>query len=183
MKRSMHTAGLTALATTAMLVACSGGGGGNGPAQRQPGMWEMTAKVTQLQLTGASPEMQARANAQVGQPRTQSQCLSPEEAGDPLAQMRQMMAQQGATANCRFSDQVFAGGTIRVRASCPAAGGGSADFSIEGTFTETTIQSVMNVTGQGPAGPDGISGMRLSMEMSGRRTGDCPGSGRPANSM
>jgi hypothetical protein len=179
MKRSIHSAGLTALAATTMLVACSGGGGGNGPAQRQPGMWETKAKVTQLQITGAPPEMQARANAQIGQERTSSECLTAEQARDPLAQMRQMMSQQGATANCRFSDQVFAGGTIRIRASCPAAGGGSADIAVEGTFTETTMTATMTMNAQGPADPSagGATGMRMTAETSGRRTGDCPGSG------
>jgi hypothetical protein len=181
MKRSIHLVSITALATTAILAACSGGGGGggNGPAQRQPGMWETKAKITQLQLTGAPAEIQARANSQVGQERSTSECLTPEQARDPLAQMRRMMAAQGATQNCTFSDQVFSGGTINIRGRCPAAGGGSAEIALTGTFTETTMTATMNVTAQGPADPSvgGATGMRLTAETSGRRTGECPASG------
>lgn len=177
MKRSILV-GITALATSAILAACSGGGGGgNGPAQRQPGLWETKAKITQLQITGGAPEIQARANAQVGQERTQNECLTPEQARDPLAQMRAMMAQQGPTANCTFSDQVFTGGVINIRGRCPAAGGGSAEIALTGTFTETTMTATMNVTAQGQPDPSmgGATGMRITAETSGRRTGDCAG--------
>ncbi|HYD11247.1 MAG TPA: DUF3617 domain-containing protein [Allosphingosinicella sp.] len=164
-----------------LLAACSGGGGGggSGAAQRQPGMWESTSKITQLQLTGAPPEMQARANAQVGQSQNSRECLTPEQARDPMGQMRRIMARQGPTANCTFSDQVFAGGVVRIRGTCPAAGGGSAQIALEGTFTETTMNVTMNVNAQGPASAQmpGVTGMRISAETSARRTGECPGSG------
>jgi hypothetical protein len=166
---SLLAAGIAAIAITA---ACS-----KGPEQRQPGMYETTAKITSLQLTGAPPEVQARANTQVGQSRSTSECLTAEQARDPLAQMRQMMAQQGATANCRFSDQTFSGGTIRVHATCPAAAGGSAEVSLEGSFTETTMQATMTMNAQGPASAamPGVTGMRIVAESMSRRTGDCPG--------
>lgn len=178
MKRSILV-GITALATSAILAACSGGGaaGGNGPAQRQPGLWETKAKITQLQITGGAPEFQARANAQVGQERTASECLTAEQARDPLAQMRAMMAQQGPTANCTFSDQVFTGGVINVRGRCPAAGGGSAEIALTGTFTETTMTATMNVTASGAPDPamGGATGMRITLDTTGRRTGECAG--------
>ena len=175
MKQSvLLAAGVSAI----LIAACSKGG--NGPAQRQAGMWETKAKVTSIQLTGAPPEIQARANSQVGQERTASECLTAEQARDPIAQMRQMMAQQGPTANCTFSDQVFSGGTIRVHGRCPAAGGGSAEIALDGSFTETTMQATMNVTAQGPASAQmpGVTGMRIAMETQSRRTGDCPGGAR-----
>jgi hypothetical protein len=171
---------LLAAGVAAILVgACSKGG--NGTAQRQPGMWETKAKITSLQLTGAPPEIQARANSQVGQERTASECLTPEQARDPVGQMRQMMAAQGSmAANCTFSDQTFAGGVIRVHGTCPAAGGGSAEINLEGTFTETTMQATMNVNASGPASAamPGVTGMRIAMETQGRRTGECPGGAR-----
>jgi hypothetical protein len=168
---------LLAAGVSVILVAgCSRGG----PQQRQPGMWETRAKITSIQLTGAPAEIQARANSQVGQERTASECLTPEQARDPIAQMRSMMAQQGPTANCTFSDQVFSGGTIRVHGTCPAAGGGSAEIALDGTFTETTMQATMNVNAQGPASAQmpGVTGMRIAMETQSRRTGDCPGTAR-----
>ena len=191
MKRSIHLASLAAIASTTMLIACSGGGGnnatasGSGPANRQPGLWETSAKVTALELTGASPEMQARANARVGQVQTANECVTPEMVRDPVAQMRAMMARQGATANCQFLDQVWGGGVIRVRARCPAAQGGSAEIAIEGSFTETTMRATMNVTASGPASAEmpGVTGLRLTAETNGRRVGECPGSNRPANTM
>ena len=168
-------AGIAAITVTAACNRDGGGGAGGGAAQRQPGQWESTAKVTAIQLTGAPPEIQARANSQVGQTRTGSECLTPEQARDPLAQMRRLMAQQGPTANCTFSDQVFSGGTIRIHGTCPAAGGGSAEIALDGTFTATTMQATMTVNAQGPASAamPGVTGMRITAEMNGRRTGEC----------
>jgi hypothetical protein len=178
MKRSIVlAAGIAAITVTA---ACNKDGGG-AAVQRQPGQWESTAKITTIQLTGAAPEIQARANSQVGQTHTGSECLTAEAARDPMAQMRQMMAQQGPAANCQFTDQVFAGGTIRIRATCPAAAGGSAELSVDGTYTATTMQATMSVNAQGPAAATmpGVTGMRLTMETTGRRTGECTGGAAP----
>ena len=103
----------------------------------------------------------------VGQSQTNQDCISPERARNPLQGMRQMMP-QGQAANCRFTDEVFAGGVIRIRATCPGPGGGAGggQMSLEGSFTATTLQATLSVRAQGanPAMP-GATGMNMSAEV------------------
>ena len=175
MKRSI----LLAVSVAAITIAagCSkGGGGGNGATQRQPGQWESVTTIKSIDIPGAPPQVLQQVRAQVGQAQTQRECLTAEQARDPLAQMRRMLS-QGNTGNCNFTDQVFAGGTIRIRGTCSPAGGGTAQVSLEGTFTETTLEANLTMNAQGPAGAamPGVTSMNMAAEVRGRRVGDCPG--------
>jgi hypothetical protein len=147
-----------------------------------PGQWEMTTQVRSIEVPGAPPEAQAQIRSQVGRAQTNQECITPERARNPLAQMRQMMS-QGQAARCQFTDQVFGGGVIRIGATCPGPSGqGSAQISMAGGFTGTTLQATLSVSAQG-ANPNmpGVTGMRMSAEIRGRRIGECrAGSAPPA---
>ncbi|MEA3014463.1 MAG: hypothetical protein QOD42_3008 [Sphingomonadales bacterium] len=146
----------------------------------QPGQWEMAAQMTSVEIPGASPEAQAEVRRQIGQPQTSRECITPEQSRNPLAQMREMLA-QGEGANCRFTDQVHGNGVIRIRGTCPGPGGrGSAQVAMEGSFTATTMQMTLTINAQGtnPATP-GTSGMRMSVALSGHRVGECPAAPPP----
>lgn len=171
---------LIILAPAITLIAIAAGCS-KGADHLKAGQWEKTLQIKSLELTGAPPEVQAQARAQIGQPRTNQECLTAEQANNPLQQMREM-ASQGRAANCRFTDETFSGGVIRIRATCGGgAQGGSGTISVEGSFTETTLQATMSVEGQGGTGMPGVTGMRMSADIRGRRTGDCPGGAAPAN--
>lgn len=155
--------------------------------ERQPGQWEITARLTQLQLTGASPEDQARVNSDLNRTQTSSQCLTPELARDPLALARRLVVPDGMPQedlnDCSFSDQVYSGGTIRVHLSCPRLRGGrlAMQYAVEGTFTETTMQYTRTSNAQFPAEASrpGVTGQRMTLEVSGRRVGECASGASP----
>ena len=161
---------------------------GTGAETMQPGQWEMAVQVRSIDIPGAPPEAQAQIRSQVGRAQTNQDCITPEQARNPLAQMRQMVA-QGRAASCQFTDQVFGGGVIRIRATCPGPSGqaGGGQVSMEGSFTATTLQAALTVSAQGanPAMP-GATGMRMTAEIRGRRVGECrarpapPAIGAPA---
>ena len=160
------------IAAIAMTAGCNRGGA----AQRQPGQWETVTTIKSIEMPGAPPQVLEQVRAQVGQAQTQRECVTAEQARDPLAQMRRMLS-QGNIGNCNFSDQVFAGGTIRVRGTCSPGAGGTAQVSLEGSFTETTLEANMTMNAQGPASASmpGVTGMNMTAEIRGRRVGDCPG--------
>ena len=173
-----------AIALAGLAAGCN-----KGADELQPGQWEMVMQVKSLEMPGAPPETQAQLRSGVGQSRTNQECITAERARNPVQQMRQMMA-QSAAANCRFSDEVFGGGVIRIRATCPGPGGqaaGGGSVSMEGTFTATTLNATFSVNAQ--AGGPGMAagGMNMSAEIRGRRIGDCPagaaGAARPGNGL
>jgi uncharacterized protein DUF3617 len=161
MKRSMPAA-----LAVVLLVACS-----PSAVSLQPGMWETTVQFTSIDLPGASPQELAAMRAMMGRPQTHSQCMTPEQAANPT---QRMMNPPGNGNACRFSESVFAGGTIRVHGSCQAPGRGTSVTGMEGTYTATTIQATISNEIQGMPGPTGPQSARMSGTLSARRTGDCP---------
>ena len=170
-------AGLAAIAFTA---ACA-----KGPEHLQAGEWEMKIKFTAVDAQGAPPQELAQARAMLGQERTIRSCVSPEEAANPLSQVRRAMTQMPAGAGCTTDEDRFAGGVIRLRATCRSTVRQiQATIAMDGSFSETTLQatSVMNAQIPGPTG--GTQSMSITQEVRGIRVGDCPGSSRqPGNSL
>ena len=146
----------------ALIVAC----GSN--TALQPGQWEFTTKMTDIEIPGAPPAMAAQMKqAMASQAQTQSRCISQAEAANPGGSL----ANPGGNAQgCTFSKQTFAGGSIDVAGTCRAPTGGSVETTLTGSYTATTMDARIgaNVTG-------GPQQMRMSGTMTGRRTGDCPG--------
>jgi hypothetical protein len=148
--------------TMALIVAC----GSN--TALQPGNWEMTTKMTDIELPGQPPAMAAQMKqAMAAQAQTQTRCITPQEAANPAGGM---MSPSGNAQGCTFSKQTFSGGTIDVAGSCPVPTGGRAETSLTGTYTGTEMNAriTANVTG-------GPQQMRMSGTLTGRRIGDCPG--------
>jgi hypothetical protein len=158
--------------------AQSGGVAGSpaasGARAMQPGQWEMTTQVTSVEMPGAPPAAQAQLRAQQGQTQTDRRCITPEQAANPT---RNLVGSGPQSRNCQFSDTTFAGGVIRIRATCRQPGGpGRAEMAMEGAFTETTLDGRLTVTAVGPnmTGGPGTQTVRASSTVRGRRVGDCP---------
>lgn len=147
----------------ALIFACSSNN------SLQPGQWEFTTKMTDIELPGMPPAMQAQAKqAMAGQQQqTFSRCMTEAEAANPGGSL----ANPGGNAQgCTFSKQTFAGGNIDVAGSCRAPTGGTMDTTLQGTYTGTEINARITANVQG-----GPQAMRMSGTMTGRRTGDCAG--------
>ena len=136
----------------------------------QPGQWEHTMQFTSIEAPGVPEAQLAMMRQQMGQARTESSCLTPEQAAHPTG----TMLNPGGSQNCQFSENVFAGGTIRVHGTCQQPGGASAQMNMDGTYTATTMNVQLSSEMTMPPGMPGPRSLRMSGTMSGRRTGDCP---------
>jgi hypothetical protein len=148
--------------TVALIFACSSN------TSLQPGQWEFTTKMTDIEVPGAPPAVAAQMKqAMASSAQTQSRCLTPAEAANPGGSLANP---SGSAQGCTFSKQTFAGGTIDVAGTCRAPTGGNVETTLTGTYTATEINARIgaNVTG-------GPQQMRMSGTMTARRTGDCPG--------
>lgn len=155
---------IIAIATPLIVLGgCSGGSG----VTMQPGEWDMTTEMTDIEVPGMPPEMQAQMRAQLAnQAQTRSTCITEEEAGEP---MQSMFADSEMAGNCDFGDSSYEGGVIAINATCEGPDGqGTAEMTIEGSYTATTLEADLSVSLSG--GPmDAV----MSGEMRGERTGDC----------
>ena len=79
-------------------------------------------------------------------------------------------------AECAFSETLWAGGQIRLRASCRPPEGTPVQVSIDGSFAaerfDAGVAMNMELPGFVEAGP--VQPVRLQGRFTGRRTGNCP---------
>jgi len=153
--------------TLVLCAACSGSA-----VSLQPGQWETTIQFSSIEVPGAPEAAVAGMRAMMGQPRTMSSCMSPEEAANPT---NRIMNPEGGTAPpCTYTENVFSGGTIRVHGSCTPPMGGTMQMNMDGSYTATTMQATLNQEMHAPPGRPGPQTIRVSGNMTARRTGDCP---------
>lgn len=156
-----------------LIAACSGGAS----TSIQPGQWEDTVAITNVEIPGAPPEMANQMGAVMRQSQTRSHCVTPEMAANPT---QGMANPTGQAQGCTFQNQTFENGTINVSSTCPApTGGGQVRTQLTGTYTATTLNAQLNV--EGPTGAPAAAGAPQTMRMTGtltsRRTGDCTSGG------
>ena len=155
--------------TLVLCAACSGSA-----VSLQPGQWETTIQFSSIEMPGAPEAAVAPMRAMMGQPHTQSSCMTAEEAANPT---NKMMNPEGAgPQGCTFSENTFAGGTIRVHGSCTPPMGGTMQMNMDGSYTATTMQAQITQEMHAPPGRPGPQTIRLSGNLTARRTGDCPAS-------
>jgi uncharacterized protein DUF3617 len=160
--------------TALLLVACGSQGGGG--VSLQPGQWETTTKMTEVEAPGM-PEavLQQMRAGMANQTQTRSECMTQEEAANPAGNIVNAGNQGGG---CQFSESTFTGGNINVQGTCNGpAGPGTMRMSIQGTYTANTIDGRIVTEVQSPPGtPGGVQSIKVSGSLTGRRTGECTSS-------
>ncbi|HVQ08815.1 MAG TPA: DUF3617 domain-containing protein [Allosphingosinicella sp.] len=142
------------------------------PSGIEPGQWELVTEMTSVEVAGAPEEILQQMRASMAEQRqTESQCITPEQARNPSANMMG----SGNPAGCEFSDTIWAGGTIRLRATCRPPGSPPVQISVEGTYTARQINNRIHVAMDmpDPNGAETPMHLKLGGRMTGRRTGDC----------
>ena len=144
-----------ALALTAMVQ--------DDPVAMQPGQWEFTTAMTEVDMPGSPPDMVAAARSGLGPPRTESRCVSPEEAANPAARLA---APRGNGSNCAFSRAIFADGRIDIAGRCTTADRDPLDVELAGSYTATEMNAAIRADVADRT-------MLIRGTMRARRTGDC----------
>lgn len=136
-----------------------------------PGEWETTQEVIDVQLEGAPKEMPAgMLEAMKGRKTTSKSCITPEQAANPSADF--LTAQKDS--KCTYSGFEMTGGTMKGSVSCPGPEGGSANMTMEGSYTADSYAASMEMQSEGMGGTS-MPGMKMRMKMRtiGKRLGEC----------
>lgn len=182
MTKYKHLLSGAALAALGMLGGCGGGSGGGNVVAMEAGEWEMTTRVTNVQMENMPPEMREQGNRAQNQSSTARNCLSVTADVIRIQNLRFTvpvpMAGPGPAPGCRMPELTMEGGRIRLQMSCegmPAGGmmGSGQTMAVSGEMTGTYTTSSVDITGRGEVR---IGGGRGSAEMrvTGRRIGPCP---------
>lgn len=151
--------------TIALAAACSGSA-----VTLQPGQWETRVQFSSIEMPGAPEAVLVPMRAAMSQPQVRSECMTPEQAANPTGRMMNTGSNPNA---CQFPENVFTGGTIRVRGTCQDPARGTMQISWDGSYTATTMEARVSAEMRAPPGAQGPQTIRMSGTMSGRRTGDC----------
>ena len=137
--------------------------------QQRPGQWEMTSQLVSLNVEGvpADSPMNEMLKQQIGQPKTDSQCLSAEDA-------KKAMVPQDVDPNnsCRFAHFRMKDGQIDADMTCKAPeGAGTLSMTQKGSYSPDSYDVTSTLTRAGSTAPGENSTM--TMRVSAKRTGEC----------
>jgi hypothetical protein len=120
----------------------------------QPGQWQETALVLDVQASGVLGGM---LRAMKGKTKYKTVCITPAQAADGL---RSSM-DEGGQSKCRFSRYTMAGGRIDAAMTCQ----GNLAIQMTGSYSPTSFDIIS----------DGTKGttMRMRTRTTGKRVGGC----------
>ena len=137
--------------------------------QQRPGQWDITSQLVSLDVEGIPEDspMTAMLKQQIGQPKTDSQCLTEEDA-------KKAMVPQDVDPNnsCRFGHFRMKGGQIDAEMTCRAPDGpGTLAMTQKGSYSPDSYDVTSTLTRAGGTAPRENSTM--TMKVSAKRTGEC----------
>jgi len=158
------------LPAIALAAACA-----RAPDGIQPGMWEYEVVTTAVEAPGLPAEALQQAQASLNQPQRSRECVTPDNASNPLRDVRdQLTRNQGVS--CQTADDVVSGGVIRFRATCRNSAGtqGQVQMTLDGRFEAITLLADISVDAEIPnSGGSGVQSVRTRGTIKGRRIGSC----------
>ena len=166
---------LVGFAALIALAACGSGGkkGGEQSAEEvakemaelkmRPGQWEATNEILSANAPGIPSET---LRTMVGQKKTVSNCVTPEEAAKPSASF--LAGQQNS--DCSYQDFAMDDGRMTGTMSCSVPGvPGKTVMKMEGKYSPVAYDMNMDMTVNIPGGMK----MAVKAKTIGRRTGEC----------
>ncbi|MGQ0558382.1 MAG: DUF3617 domain-containing protein [Sphingosinicella sp.] len=136
------------------------GGGGSAAIALQAGLWEVTAEMVSMNISGMPPGV----TPPMAPPTTIRNCLTPEQARAPNADFFSGKSEGG----CTGENMSFGGGRIQGTIRCETPQG-TMQIAMDGSYDATSYQMTQRIEGQ-------MAGQSVNMEnrVSARRVGDCP---------
>jgi predicted small lipoprotein YifL len=129
----------------------------------KPGMWEATVKLDSIAAPGM-PEVQQQMQANAGQARTITECLTAETAKKPFDRFI-----VGVADDCSYEHFTMGGGRIDNKLVCSNAQS-QRTIATQGTYDKERYSLKINSETTGGPIPKTV----MAMSLDARRTGACP---------
>lgn len=137
-----------------------------------PGEWENTVEFVDISFDESKLPAEAREfigpmlESMKGQKQTMKDCITPEEAEQPAAEM----FSGNDAADCEYDRFNFGGGKIDMAMTCSDPGSGTAKITNTGTYTPDEFKMDMSIALQDTE----MGQMTISAASTGKRIGECP---------
>ena len=139
-----------------------------------PGQWENETEVVSVDIPGLSGQekaaMQAMGQALVGKKKLTKNCITPEQAKEPSADM----LAGDASSKCKFETFSMSGGKMDAVMKCTdPAQRGSMTMKMNGIYGGDSYAMTSEINMAGAPGMHGGMGMVIKSKNSGKRVGVC----------
>ncbi len=139
-----------------------------------PGQWENETEVISVDIPGLSGDekaaMAVMSRALIGKKKQTKNCLTPEQAKQPSADL----LAGDANGNCKFETFSISGGTMNAVMKCvDPQQRGSMTMKMNGLYGGDTYAMTSEIKMAGAPGMPGGAGMVIKSKNSGKRIGDC----------
>ncbi|QYU68166.1 DUF3617 family protein [Leptolyngbya sp. 15MV] len=140
----------------------------------RPGLYRSTARLTQIDVPGlpAGQAEQMRAMMGGSEGQTSETCLTEEQAETGFRDFARQLGEGGPGASCEFARFDAAGSKLDAALTCSGPGGVAVDMTMNGTIERESSALTMTMNQKNSALPGGE--MKMAMEVTSRRIGDCP---------
>ncbi|MWV28510.1 DUF3617 domain-containing protein [Aurantiacibacter rhizosphaerae] len=130
----------------------------------EPGNWEATSRMTDIQLPASVPPQAADMMRQImgGEGTTVQNCVTQEDLENSPERVF-----EETNGECRYTEFQMAGGTIHAVAQCDNDQG-TMNMTMDGTYTDTTYSMTTSMQGDMGMGP-----MTMTFDVTGQRLGPC----------
>jgi len=143
-------------------VAAANGGG----AMIEPGRWEGSMTMHEMDMPGLPPEVKAQMKKQLSTAHSFVNCVTEEDVKNQKA------LYTGDDKNCKYDHFTLGGGKIDAAMTCNRGDGGKMAMAMTGDYSSGSYHMDMNTKAEG-AGPMGSMTMKMSVDA--KRVGACRG--------
>ncbi|MGH6787279.1 MAG: DUF3617 domain-containing protein [Novosphingobium sp.] len=143
-----------------------------GMVKPRPGQYETTVKVINFEIPGVPKEQSEKFKAMFASTgQSQGFCVTKEESEAGYKDFTKKLAQ----GNCTYDRFEASGGSLDAKLTCKTGQDMTAVIEMTGKMTEESsdMHMKMEQTGAGPLSAKGA--VKMEMEMSSKRVGDCKG--------
>jgi hypothetical protein len=132
-----------------------------------PGQWEQTATLLEINAPGIPAQYAEAMKQQMGQSQVHRTCLTPEQTKNPREDFF-----TGADKNCRYEHFKWGGGKIDMKLLCTHEQA-KQTMEMAGTYEPNTYQMAMSVASKGG---NPMESMTMKMKVDAKRVGECDAS-------
>lgn len=130
----------------------------------EPGKWQQTATLVDVQAPGMPPQVKEAMARTMGQSQVHEVCLTEEQAKNPREDFW-----SGADKNCKYEHFKWGGGKVDMKMLC-AHPGATQTMALTGKYEPTSYQMAMSMTSKGSSPEES---MTLKMRVDAKKVGDC----------
>lgn len=142
--------------------------------QPRAGLYATNVKMVDFSVPGLPPQQAEQIRTMMGgaEQQASSYCLTPEEAKKGFGDSIRKMTEGKGGMKCEFKHFDVNGNQLDAELACTAPQGMNSVIAMTGTATAESSDMTMKMTQKAAMIPGGE--MNMEMQMSSKRTGDCP---------